>query len=33
VSSWSRRVKNYGPKNSFDRGAQLEVVWLDRPDG
>jgi ABC-type transport system substrate-binding protein len=29
VSSWSPRVKNYGPKNSFDRGAQLEVVWLD----
>ena len=33
VSSWSPRVKNYGPKNSFDRGAQLEVVWLDRPEG
>ncbi len=29
VSSWSARMKNYGPKNSFDRGAQLEVVWLD----
>jgi len=29
VSSWSSRVRNYGPKNSFDRGAQLEVVWLD----
>jgi peptide/nickel transport system substrate-binding protein len=29
VSSWAPRVKNYGPKNSFDRGAQLEVVWLD----
>jgi peptide/nickel transport system substrate-binding protein len=28
VSSWTARVKNYGPKNSFDRGAQLEVVWL-----
>jgi peptide/nickel transport system substrate-binding protein len=28
VSSWTPRVKNYGPKNSFDRGAQLEVVWL-----
>lgn len=28
VSSWNPRVKNYGPKNSFDRGAQLEVVWL-----
>jgi hypothetical protein len=24
----STRVKNYGPKNSLDRGAQLEVVWL-----
>ena len=29
VSSWAPRVRNYGPKNSFDRGAQLEVVWLD----
>lgn len=29
VSSWVPRVRNYGPKNSFDRGAQLEVVWLD----
>ena len=28
VSSWTPWVKNYGPKNSFDRGAQLEVVWL-----
>jgi peptide/nickel transport system substrate-binding protein len=28
VSSWNARVKNYGPKNSFDRGAQLEVVWI-----
>jgi peptide/nickel transport system substrate-binding protein len=30
VSSWAPWVKNYGPKNSFDRGAQLEVVWLDK---
>ncbi len=30
VSSWTPWVKNYGPKNSFDRGAQLEVVWLDK---
>lgn len=30
VSSWASWVKNYGPKNSFDRGAQLEVVWLDK---
>lgn len=30
VSAWTTRVKNYAPKNSFDRGAQLEVVWLDR---
>jgi peptide/nickel transport system substrate-binding protein len=30
VSSWAPWVKNYGGKNSFDRGAQLEVVWLDR---
>jgi peptide/nickel transport system substrate-binding protein len=29
VSSWAARVRNYGPKNSFDRGAQLEVVWVD----
>jgi peptide/nickel transport system substrate-binding protein len=29
VSSWNPRIKNYGSKNSFDRGAQLEVVWLD----
>lgn len=29
VASWTPRVKNYGPKNSFDRGAQLEIVWLD----
>ena len=30
VSSWTPWVKNYGTKNSFDRGAQLEVVWLNR---
>jgi len=30
VSSWTPRVKNYGCKNSFDRGAQFEVVWLDK---
>jgi peptide/nickel transport system substrate-binding protein len=29
LASWNPRVKNYGPKNSFDRGAQLEAVWLD----
>jgi peptide/nickel transport system substrate-binding protein len=29
LSSWTPRLRNYGPKNSFDRGAQLEVVWLD----
>ena len=29
VSSWNPRLKNYAPKNSFDKGAQLEVVWLD----
>ncbi len=29
VSSWAPWVRNYGPKNSFDRGAQLEVVWLE----
>jgi len=30
VSSWTPWVKDYGVKNSFDRGAQLEVVWLNR---
>jgi peptide/nickel transport system substrate-binding protein len=30
LSAWTPWVKNYGPKNSFDRGAQLEVVWLDK---
>lgn len=30
VSSWAPRVRNYGPKNSFDRGAQLEVVWVEQ---
>jgi ABC-type transport system substrate-binding protein len=30
VSSWAPWVKNYGCKNSLDRGAQLEVVWIDR---
>jgi ABC-type transport system substrate-binding protein len=29
VAAWTPRVKNYAPKNSLDRGAQLEVVWLD----
>jgi peptide/nickel transport system substrate-binding protein len=31
VASWSPWVKNYGPRNSLDRGAQLEVVWLEEP--
>ena len=30
VSSWTPWVKNYQPKNSFDRGAQLEVVWIEK---
>lgn len=30
ISAWPPWVKNYGPKNSFDRGAQLEVVWIDK---
>ena len=30
VSAWTPRVRNYAPKNSLDRGAQLEVVWLDQ---
>ncbi|HKW91108.1 MAG TPA: ABC transporter substrate-binding protein [Methylomirabilota bacterium] len=29
VAAWAPRVRNYAPKNSLDRGAQLEVVWLD----
>jgi len=29
VSSWNARLRNYAPKNSLDKGAQLEVVWLD----
>ena len=29
VSSWNPRLKNYAPKNSFDKGGQIEVVWLD----
>jgi ABC-type transport system substrate-binding protein len=29
VASWAPWVKNYAPRNSLDRGAQLEVVWLD----
>jgi hypothetical protein len=30
VHSWAPRVRAYGPRNSLDRGAQLEAVWLDR---
>ncbi len=29
AASWAPRVRNYAPTNSLDRGAQLEVVWLD----
>jgi peptide/nickel transport system substrate-binding protein len=29
IAAWTPRVKNYSPKNSLDRGAQLEVVWVD----
>ncbi len=29
VASWSSRLRNYSPKSSFDRGAQLEGVWID----
>jgi ABC-type transport system substrate-binding protein len=29
IASWTPRVKNYAPRNSLDRGAQLEVVWLE----
>ena len=29
IAVWESALKNYGPKNSFDRGAQLQVVWLD----
>jgi len=31
VASWTPWVKNYAPRNSLDRGAQLEVVWLTEP--
>jgi len=31
LSSWAPRVRNYAPRNSVDRGAQLEVVWVDAP--
>jgi peptide/nickel transport system substrate-binding protein len=31
VASWTPRVRNYAPRNSLDRGAQLEVIWLDEP--
>jgi ABC-type transport system substrate-binding protein len=31
LASWSPWVRNYAPRNSLDRGAQLEVVWLDEP--
>jgi peptide/nickel transport system substrate-binding protein len=31
MASWSPWVKNYGPRNSLDRGAQVEVVWLEEP--
>jgi ABC-type transport system substrate-binding protein len=31
VASWTPWVKNYAPRNSLDRGAQLEVVWLEEP--
>jgi peptide/nickel transport system substrate-binding protein len=30
VHSWAPRVRGYSPRNSLDRGAQLEAVWLDR---
>jgi len=30
VSCWTPRIRNYGCKNSFDRGAQFEVVWLQQ---
>jgi peptide/nickel transport system substrate-binding protein len=29
VSSWNPRLHNYAPKNSFDKGGQIEVVWVD----
>jgi peptide/nickel transport system substrate-binding protein len=30
ISSWSPWLRQYAPKNSMDRGAQLEGVWLAR---
>ncbi|HYB40935.1 MAG TPA: ABC transporter substrate-binding protein [Candidatus Methylomirabilis sp.] len=29
LAAWAPRVKNYAPRNSLDRGAQLEVVWVE----
>ena len=29
LASWSPRVRAYRPTSSLDRGAQLELVWLD----
>ena len=29
LASWNPRVRSYAPKNSFDRGAQLEAVWIE----
>jgi peptide/nickel transport system substrate-binding protein len=30
TSAWAPWLRQYVPKNSLDRGAQLEVVWLAR---
>lgn len=30
VSSWAPWVRQYEPRSSLDRGAQLESVWLSR---
>ena len=30
VSSWAPWVRNYAPRQSLDRGAQLEVAWIER---
>jgi peptide/nickel transport system substrate-binding protein len=30
VASWTPWVKDYAPKNCFDRGTQLEKVWIDK---
>ncbi|MET0852310.1 MAG: hypothetical protein ABW020_14325, partial [Candidatus Rokuibacteriota bacterium] len=30
LAAWAPWVRDYAPRSSLDRGAQLEAVWLDR---